>query len=277
MKKLCLILLSLIFLTACAAPPPADNSVTTSSELNNDLLRFGFRRMKNQPPEFTKEQLRVFDKYSAYYIDKRTDKNRLYLTFDEGYENGYTSMILDTLKEHNTPAAFFITGPYLKKHGDLVKRMTEENHIVGNHTVNHPSMPSLTVEKLTAEIEGLSADFKGNFGAEMKFFRPPMGEYSERTLDLTNKLGLKTVFWSLAYKDWERDVSKGADYAYNEVMKSLHPGAVILLHAVSRDNAEGLSRIITDAEAEGYVFCSLSEYEILGNSENFEPLEAPAE
>ena len=202
---------------------------------------------------------KLYGKYNATFLEE--DSEKIYLTFDQGYENGYTASILDTLKEKNVQAAFFITMPYLKEHTDLVRRMVEEGHIVGNHTVNHPSMPSVTDDgKLQAELTGLSKAFKEKFGADMQYVRPPKGEYNERTLRITRDMGYKNVFWSFAYQDWDQNTSHGKEYAYNKVMAGLHGGAVILLHAVSRDNAEALGDIIDGARAKGYVFRSLDEY-----------------
>ena len=229
------------------------------AQLPNTLQAWGLKKEKGKRPEMPPAVIKTFQEFNAVYLSEKLGKN-LYLTFDEGYENGYTAPILDVLKKTETPAAFFITGDYLKKEPVLVKRMTEEGHIVGNHTVNHPSMPSVTDNAaLSAEITKLNDDYASLTGQNMKYLRPPKGEYSERTLAITKDLGYKTVLWSFAYADWERDKQKGADHAYNAVMPYLHDGAVLLLHAVSKDNAEALERIITDAKAQGYTFRSLDE------------------
>ena len=139
--------------------------------------------------------------------------------------------------------------------------MVDEGHIVGNHTVNHPSMPSVTGdEKLKKEINELNRSFNEKFGQNMKYIRPPKGEYSERTLALSNDLGYKSVFWSFAYKDWETDKQRGTDYAYKQITDGIHDGCVLLLHAVSKDNAEVLDRVIKDLKSEGYSFRSLDEF-----------------
>ncbi|MCX7711368.1 MAG: delta-lactam-biosynthetic de-N-acetylase [Clostridia bacterium] len=179
-------------------------------------------------------------------------KKTVYLTFDEGYENGYTSRILDTLKENQVKALFFVTGPYIKTQEALVKRMLQEGHQVGNHSINHPSLPAVTIPALENELFGLEKEFGSRYGKGFKYMRPPRGEYSERTLAAAKALGYKTIFWSFAYRDFETNNQKGADYAYNMVMKNLHHGAVILLHAVSKDNAEALDRIIKGIQEEGY-------------------------
>ncbi|MDK2811357.1 MAG: peptidoglycan-N-acetylmuramic acid deacetylase [Petroclostridium sp.] len=226
---------------------------------DNKRYGWGYKKQKNAPPIISKSIDDLLKKYDGMYV-QHTDEKVLYLTFDEGYENGYTPKILDVLKENQVPAAFFITGPYLKKHSDLIKRMVEEGHIVGNHTVNHPSMPEIPDDKkLEEELLGLERSFYEMFKTHMKYVRPPKGEFSERTLALTKSLGYKTVFWSFAYVDWDVKNQKGVDYAYDQVMSGLHNGAILLLHAVSKDNAEALDRIIKDARALGYKFKSLDE------------------
>lgn len=229
------------------------------SELPNIKNGWGLKKNKNAPPDIPSSITDTLEKYGAIYKD--SEPRSLYLTFDEGYENGYTSKILDVLKENSVPAAFFVTGPYIKKEPELIKRMVDEGHIVGNHTVNHPSMPEvLDIEKLKNEIVGLSNSFEELTGEKMKFFRPPMGEYSERTLSLTQDLGLTSVFWSFAYKDWDVKNQKGTDYAYSEIKDGIHDGAILLLHAVSEDNANVLDRVIKDFKSEGYRFKSLDDF-----------------
>lgn len=228
-------------------------------ELPNKKYGWGLKKNKNAPPEVPSETVKILENYGAIYID--TAPHTLYLTFDEGYENGYTAQILDVLKENNVPAAFFVTGPYLKKEEALIKRMVEEGHTVGNHTVNHPSMPEVqSTEELKKEMMDLSETFEKMTGEKMKFFRPPMGEYSERTLALTQDLGYTTVFWSFAYKDWDTKAQKGTDYAYEQIMNGVHDGAVLLLHAVSKDNADVLDRVIKDLKSQGYRFRSLENF-----------------
>ncbi len=225
----------------------------------NVMYGWGIKKNISAPPDIPETTKTLMKKYNAYYIDEGS-KN-IYLTFDEGYENGYTAKILDVLKENNVPAAFFITGPYLKNEKELVKRMVKEGHIVGNHSINHPSLPSVADdEELKKEITELSKQFKETFGKEMKYLRPPRGEYSERTLALTRDLGYTNVFWSFAYKDWEVNNQKGTEYAYQEILKGVHDGAVLLLHAVSKDNAFVLDSVIKELKNRGYTFKSLDEF-----------------
>ncbi len=195
----------------------------------------------------------LLQKYGGMYVGD-VNKNIIYLTFDEGYENGYTSKILDALRDNNVKAAFFITGPYLNEHQDLVRRMVEEGHTVGNHTIHHPSLPEKDDSQIEEEVLGLERAFSEKFGLKMKFLRPPKGEYSERSLNITSKLGYCNLFWSFAYDDWHRDKIRGPEYAYKKVISNLHNGGIILLHAVSKDNADALDMIIKGARASGYEF-----------------------
>ncbi len=197
----------------------------------------------------------LYGKYDAYFIGKQT--KTIYLTFDEGYENGYTAKILDTLKEKKVSAAFFVTYDYCDRNPDLVKRMISEGHVVGNHSWSHPSMPTISLEEGKNEIMKLHEYVKTNFGYEMTLFRPPMGEFSEQTLAMTQQLGYKSVFWSYAYEDWDSDNQIGAEAAYQKITKAEHDGAIYLLHAVSKDNAEVLGRVIDDMKSKGYSFGTL--------------------
>ncbi len=225
----------------------------------NTMYGWGLKKNVNAPPEIPEKIQKMMDTYDCLYLD--SIPKTLYLTFDEGYENGYTGQILDVLKKQNVKAAFFVTGPYLKKETELVQRMFDEGHIVGNHTVGHPSLPQLSgTKKVEEEIVGLAEICKELYGNEMHYFRPPRGEYSERTLKICQDLGYQNVFWSFAYQDWETGKQRGTDYAYDQIMKGVHDGCVLLLHAVSKDNAEVLDRVITDLKNQGYVFRSLDEF-----------------
>ncbi|MBR5535340.1 MAG: polysaccharide deacetylase family protein [Clostridia bacterium] len=220
---------------------------------------WGMRRNLPDRPVFTDAQKATMDKYGCIYMG--TDEQKyLYLTFDEGYENGQTGKILDTLREKNVKATFFITGDYFKSEGELIDRMVNEGHEVGNHTMSHPSVAALDEKKIEEELLGLDLAYYVKYKKHMKYFRPPEGVYSEKCLDVINNLGYKSVFWSFAYDDWYRDKTRGADYAYNKTIENIHPGCVILLHAVSRDNAEALGRIIDSAREAGYTFLPLDEY-----------------
>lgn len=232
----------------------------SANNYNNKKLCWGISRRDNgETPAADPGAPELLKKYGGLYLGDTT-KKEIYLTFDEGYENGYTPKILDTLRDYNVKAVFFITGPYLKDHQDLVRRMVEEGHIVGNHSIHHPSLPELTDDsQLEEEIVGLDRAFNEKFGQNMKYLRPPKGEYSERTLALTQKLGYCNLFWSFAYDDWYRDRIRGPEYAYNIVMRNLHDGAVLLLHAVSKDNADALGMIIDGARERGYTIGNIDD------------------
>lgn len=202
--------------------------------------------------------------FRALTLDTKTQDKVLYLTFDVGYDNGYTGMILDTLKEKNVPAAFFCTVGEMKSDPESIIRMINEGHIVGNHTDTHPSMDELSRTEMMKEIKAFDDYIRTNFGYSSPYFRFPKGEYSDCALDLVGSLGYTSVFWSLAYADWDTSAQKGAQYAVDTVISRIHPGAVILLHAVSSDNAQGLGEIIDTARSMGYEFRSLDEYKING-------------
>lgn len=228
-------------------------------DVDNKGSGWGFVKKKGEEPEIYKSTQDIFAAYNTYYVDPARTRT-IYLTFDEGYENGYTASILDTLKKCDVPAAFFVTGPYLEKETELVDRMVAEGHIVGNHTVHHPNMHKLSdPQKMADELEALNHMFFEKYGKNMEYMRPPEGEYSTRVLAVANDLGYKTVFWSFAYKDWDVNVQRGAGYAFSQVTPYLHNGAILLLHAVSKDNAESLEDIINYAKESGYRFASLDE------------------
>lgn len=204
---------------------------------------------------------KTFDKYGALTLDMKSSKKVLYLTFDCGWEyENLTSTVLDVLKEKNVPAAFFCTLDHIKKQPELIVRMIKEGHIVGNHSTTHPSFASINRTKMKNEIEQTENYLRENFGYCAKFFRFPAGEYNESALDLVSSLGYMSVFWSVAYNDWNVNEVKGKDYAVKTIGERLHPGAVILLHSVSKDNAAALGKIIDNAKNEGYAFRSLADY-----------------
>ena len=198
------------------------------------------------------EKLKQYD--AVFVGDPETPV--LYLTFDAGYENGCTEKILDTLKKHDVKAAFFLVGNYLQKNADLVRRMVDEGHIVGNHTMHHPDMSAITdKEAFQKELSGLEELFREITGKELpKYYRPPQGIYSEENLKLAKELGYKTVFWSLAYKDWDNNKQPTAEYALGKLLPRSHNGAVILLHSTSQTNAEVLDQLLTQWKAKGYRF-----------------------
>ena len=203
------------------------------------------------------KQLKAYD--AAYLGD--TSGKTLYLTFDAGYENGYTPAILDALKKHNAPAAFFLVGNYIEKNADLVRRMVAEGHTVGNHTMHHYDMSKISDKAaFTKELQDLEALYREKTGGELpKFYRPPQGIYSEENLKMAQELGYKTVFWSLAYVDWQNDAQPTAEAAYQKLLPRTHNGAVVLLHATSKTNAEILDTLLTKWEEMGYRFGRVEE------------------
>lgn len=236
--------------------PPYIPAVTSSAVGYNDSKSWWFSRNKTKTPPTAQRDIAISD-YDAYYLG---DINRkiIYLTFDEGYEKGYTPEILDVLKENDVKAAFFVTKTYIQSEPELVKRMVEEGHIVGNHSVTHPNMSTLSDEKVIWELEECANYFKEVTGEDMPlFFRPPAGEYSIRTLELTQSIGYKTIFWSFAYKDWVVDDQPTVETAYNNVMDYSHNGCIMLLHAVSESNTKALDRMIKGLKEEGFDFESL--------------------
>lgn len=199
-------------------------------------------------------------KYDAAYLGN-TQEKVLYLTFDAGYENGCTAQILDALKKHNVPATFFLVGNYIEKNADLVRRMVQEGHTVGNHTMHHHDMSKIAdPAAFTRELQDLEKLYEQTVGAPMeKYYRPPQGIYSEENLRQAKELGYKTVFWSLAYVDWKNDDQPSKEKAFSKLLPRTHPGAVILLHSTSTTNAAILDELLTRWEGEGYRFAPISE------------------
>ena len=214
-------------------------------------------RTAGQPPTgpASAEQL---ERYDAAYMGDPGEKV-LYLTFDAGYENGHTEKMLDVLKKHEVPAAFFLVGNYIERNADLVRRMVDEGHIVGNHTMHHPDMSKLADKAaFSKELTGLENLFREATGKELpKYYRPPQGIYSEENLKMAHELGYKTVFWSLAYADWDNQAQPSKDTAFAKLLPRTHNGAVVLLHSTSATNAEILDELLTKWEQQGYTFQSI--------------------
>ena len=203
------------------------------------------------------DQLRQFD--TVYLGD--TSEKVIYLTFDAGYENGCTVKILDVLQKHQVKAAFFLVGNYIEKNEDLVRRMVKEGHIVGNHTMHHYDMSKLSDKAaFSKELTDLEEMYKTTTGMDMpKYYRPPQGIYSEENLRMAKELGYKTVFWSLAYVDWNNDAQPSREQAFSKLLPRIHNGAVVLLHSTSRTNAEILDELLTKWKEMGYHFASIEE------------------
>lgn len=203
-----------------------------------------------------KARLELVRKYNGYAMGATQPSKILYLTFNCGWENGYTGKILDVLKENGVPATFFVTGNYLKTAKALVQRMKNDGHIVGNHTAYHTTLPNVDKDTFVSDIIELDGQLR-ELGITNKYFRPPSGEYSERTLAMTRDLGYKTFFWTSTYHDYDPNDQKGEDFAYSQVVDDLRSGSIIMLHVDSKDNANALDRIIKEAKARGYRFGSL--------------------
>ena len=253
---LCLIIVAAAVISWIGFSNRDDGVVEAAASNDNWGLSFqeeGKTPVGNATPEFLKQ-------YNAYFCGNSENK-KIYLTFDCGYENGYTPAILDALEKHNVKAAFFVVCNYLETSPDLVKRMVEEGHIVGNHTYHHPDMSQISdPASFQEEITSLEKKYQEITGLEMqKFYRPPQGKYSESNLKMAQELGYQTVFWSLAYVDWYVDQQPTQEEAYAKLLPRIHPGAVVLLHSTSKTNAEILDDLLTKWEQEGYTFGTLNE------------------
>ena len=251
-RDLLILCLAIAFAVAVAV------SVFSASALETGSWGLSFRQEGAAPiGNAGKDQLKAYD---AAYIGDTTQKV-LYLTFDAGYENGCTEKILDVLKGQEVKAAFFLVGNYMEKNADLVRRMVQEGHIVGNHTMHHYDMSRLTDKNaFSKELQDLEGLYKEITGQDMpKYYRPPQGIYSEENLKMAQELGYKTVFWSLAYVDWNNDSQPTREEAFAKLLPRTHPGAVILLHSTSQTNAEILEELLQRCKEEGYRFGSLEE------------------
>jgi peptidoglycan-N-acetylmuramic acid deacetylase len=216
-------------------------------------------RTEGMPPEGPDSSAELA-KYDAVYLGN-TQEKVIYLTFDAGYENGCTAQILDALKKHNAPAAFFLVGNYLEKNPDLVRRMVEEGHIVGNHTCSHPDMSAISDSAaFQKELDNLADLYREATGQELpRYYRPPRGLYSEENLKQAAALGYKTILWSLAYVDWYNDDQPTDEEAYAKLLPRIHNGAIVLLHQTSATNARILDDLLTRWEDMGFRFASLEE------------------
>lgn len=214
------------------------------------------------PHDISVNSQKYFDQsgYRAITYDNKTKEKVLYLTFDCGYENGNTAKILDVLKEKKVPAAFFCTLHHIEQEPQLIARMIREGHIVGNHSDKHPDFSAVSRTRMAKEIENVDNYLRTHFGYTSPYFRFPEGTYSENALELVDSLGFTSVFWSCSYPDWDEENTKGKQYALDTLTARLHPGAIILLHAVSPDNTAAMADIIDTARGMGYTFRALDDY-----------------
>ncbi|MFI3140711.1 MAG: polysaccharide deacetylase family protein [Clostridia bacterium] len=232
-----------------------------TAELSTEMVSHSHGPASDGEPHYTVVEFQsLFDDYGAYTLDTTAEDKSIYLTFDCGYEyDNLTSQILDILNEKDVTAAFFCTLDHIESEPELIARMIEDGHIVGNHSTTHPSFAEISRTQMVEEIQTTENYLRENFGYCATFFRFPKGEYTESSLDLVASLGYTNVFWSVAYDDWDVNDIKGATYATETVISRLHDGAIILLHSVSQDNADALADIIDEARALGYEFKSLEE------------------
>ncbi len=261
----------LLFLFAAAYFSGAGLSATVSRHLPSPAVtpeavaaaadgNWGLSFQQEGKPPVANATADELGQYDALYAGPE-DKLVLYLTFDAGYENGNTPAILDALKKHHAPAAFFVVGNYLETSPELVKRMRAEGHIVANHTYHHPDMSKIsTKEAFQKELSDLEKLYTEITGETMpKYYRPPQGKYSEANLQMAKELGYRTFFWSLAYVDWYQDKQPTQDEAFKKLLGRIHPGAVVLLHSTSSTNAQILDELLTKWEEMGYSFHSIEE------------------
>ena len=240
--------------TQTAAAQQAQVGKTDVKKLSRTKIGYGCGVLKDEKNRTT-GALDFNAKYSQYGAEAiKTDDKKITLTFDQGYENGYTAKILDTLKEKKVRAVFFLLKDYAEKNPDLVRRMIDEGHIIANHSVHHYSMPTLDDDTCKKEITEMHSYISDNFGYEMRLFRPPMGEFSEASLALTHECGYKTVMWSFAYADWDTKNQPDREQSLKKLIDSAHEGAVYLLHSVSKTNADILAQAIDGIRAKGFEF-----------------------
>lgn len=231
----------------------------TYPTLNASEYGWGFKRNNEHKTPDIGKYAKIIEGTSSYYVGP-TNQKVVYLTFDAGYDNGVMGKILDVLKEKNVKATFFITGDFVVREQELVKRLANEGHIVANHSWSHRYITRLNDEELKEDLEKVEIEYEKLTNKPMtKFFRPPAGVFNRESLLKVQKWGYITFFWSLAYKDWDTGNQRGGDFAYKSVMDNLHNGAIILMHTVSTDNLNALPRIIDDIRKQGYVIGNLDE------------------
>ncbi|MGN1095797.1 MAG: polysaccharide deacetylase family protein [Eubacteriales bacterium] len=235
-------------------------TLTTINALGADAYNWYCKREKNHVRPKAEASMSFISENGGAYIGKNPDEKVIYLTFDAGYENGNIARILDTLKAHNAKGAFFVLENLVKRNTDLVKRMAAEGHLVCNHTARHRDMTKMNDEQFSSELKALEDILMENAGVECaKFYRPPEGRFNEKNLKAANAMGYKTVFWSLAYADWDNDKQPDPEKAKQLLLANTHNGAVILLHPTSKTNADILDSLLAEWEKEGYRFGSLDE------------------
>ena len=261
-QKIILMTILIIAIFATSILVSNNNQIisTSASSTNSKTIGWGIKRANNNlQPDVGEANKKMLEENGGICLGRNTEKI-IYLTFDEGYEAGYTEKILDTLKANEINATFFITAHYLNTAADLVQRMIKEGNSIGNHTCSHPSLPSISNEEIEKELMTLHQSVYEKFNYEMKFMRPPKGEFNERTLKKTQELGYKTVMWSFAYFDWDEKKQPSIEESKKIIVNNLHCGEIMLLHPNSKTNSEVLDSIIKEAKQEGYQFKLLEEF-----------------
>ena len=261
-KKHLAIVLCILVIVFCVGRRTAEGveegQSTFSIVPNTENWGLGFGEAGTQPTgNVTADELKQYD---AYYLGS-PDEKKIYLTFDCGYENGNTELILDALKKHNVSATFFVVGHFLETSPDMAKRMVEEGHTVGNHTYHHPDMSEISdMASFQKELGDVEALFEEITGTPLNhYYRPPQGKYSEKNLAMAQELGYQTFFWSLAYVDWYQDKQPTQEEAFEKLLGRIHPGAIVLLHNTSSTNGQILDELLTKWEEMGYSFGTLDE------------------
>ncbi len=236
----------------------AYRETSASAVLSGENWGLGFGTEGTQPSG--NASATALQQYNAYYVGGAEEKV-IYLTFDCGYENGNTAPILDALKKHNVSATFFVVGHYLESAPDMVKRMVEEGHTVGNHTYHHPDMSKISDQaSFQKEMDDVANLFKEVTGKELSmYYRPPQGKYSTTNLQMAKDMGYSTFFWSLAYVDWNVDAQPSHEEAMKKLTTRIHPGAIVLLHSTSKTNGEILDELLCKWEEMGYTFGKLED------------------
>lgn len=265
MKKISIITTLIILITGFAFIIEEKSDVktleTSAQSLSTKKIGWGIKKNDNhEQPDLGKINKEIIEKNNGIAMGNSNDKY-IYLTFDEGYEAGYTPKILELLKNNDVKATFFITAHFVNTQPELVKQIIDEGHIVGNHTVNHKSMPTLSEEEIKKEVMELHTVIYQKFGYDMKYIRPPKGEFSEKSIISTNNLGYKTVMWSFAYEDWNEDKQPNEESSKKKIIENLHNGEIMLLHGNSKTNTNILDSVIKEAKNMGYEFKSLDEFE----------------
>ena len=245
--------------------------MVTAVSANAEMIGWGIPKGENNQQPWPGEKFEtIMNENDAFYIGS-PDEKIAYLTFDCGFENGNMPEILDSLKEFQAPALFFLTGHFMEQCPDLVKRMVDEGHIIGNHTYHHPDLTKVSKEKFNEELQLMEDKYHEITGKEMvRFLRPPEGHFNQQMLDWAKERGYYTIMWSLAYLDWDVNKQKGEGYAYDQILSRIHPGAILLLHSTSSDNAQCLNEVLPKLQAEGYEFKSI---QYLMTSDLPEPIE----